>query len=193
MNDLRTSWALIAATLLLQACGDSPRSIPEDAADGDDGTSTGVFSNVPGGRTAGALDPAAANDLHAVVALEALPTAKYVYVRGREGDEERWIATLLQDIRIGRTYFYRGGLLKRGFESKEYGRTFDELYLVNQLVPADHGSDFSGAGGGSGSEQAAASMGGASNPVADGIPVKIAALVADPKKFEGKAVRLTGK
>lgn len=47
------------------------------------------------------------------------------------------IATTLQEVAQGRNYFYRGGLLKTDFESKEYNRTFDKLYLVSQLVPTD--------------------------------------------------------
>ncbi|MBK9177449.1 MAG: hypothetical protein IPM46_14175 [Flavobacteriales bacterium] len=191
MKDLRINFAMVVVAFLLHACSGGPKTIPEEQGDADEGTSTGVFSNSGGQAPAGALDPAAGKDLHTVVALETLPTTKYVYVRVKEGEEEFWIATLLQEVAIGRSYFYRGGLLKTGFESKEYNRTFDKLYLISQLVPSDHGSSMSGstaAPGASPMPSAAAPL-----PQVD-VPgsTRIADLIADPKKFGGKTIQVSG-
>lgn len=119
MNTLRNQSALIAVAILLHACSAGPKTIPEEDGESAGQKGTGVFSNGGGPAAMDRVDPAAEKDLHTVVALETLPTTKYVYVRVKEGAEEFWIATLLQDIVIGRSYFYRGGLLKTDFESKD--------------------------------------------------------------------------
>ncbi|MCB9182823.1 MAG: hypothetical protein H6591_02820 [Flavobacteriales bacterium] len=178
----------LAAIVLLAACGDSPKEIPAEDG-GTEGSSTGVFSGGESSAPQGALDPAAQKDLHTVVALETLPTAKYVYVRVKEGDQEYWIATILQDVAIGHSYFYRGGLLKTDFESKEYKRTFDKLFLVSQLVPAEHGSSMAGTA----AAPQAPVMNDAPLPALDvqGI-TRIRDVVSDPKRFAGKTIQVSG-
>lgn len=181
-------WSALLA--LLAACDSGPKAIPAEASDGGEQGSTGVFSGGPE-APAGAVDPAAEKDLHTVVALETLPTSKYIYVRVKEGEEEFWIATILQEVAIGRSYFYRGGLLKTDFESKEYKRTFDKLYLVSQLVPSDHGSNM---GGGSAAPNATPMPSAATPMPTLDVPgsTKIADLFADPKKFGGKTIQVSG-
>jgi len=36
-------------------------------------------------------------------------------------------------------YYFTGGLIKKNFESKEHNRVFDELLLVDNFVPENHG------------------------------------------------------
>lgn len=78
--------------------------------------------------------------VHRVAVREVLPAARYVYLRVEEGGEEFWIAARKQEIRVGATYFYKNGLLKTRFESKEHKRVFDRIYLVSKLVPEQHGA-----------------------------------------------------
>ncbi|MBL0044888.1 MAG: hypothetical protein IPP33_11010 [Flavobacteriales bacterium] len=195
LNGPERAVALAVWVSLLCACDSGPKAVPASTENEGGTGSTGVFSDGAAAPQQGSneLGPGVEKELHTVVALEALPTSKYVYVRVKEGEEEFWVAAMKQDVAIGRSYFYRGGLLKTDFHSTEYKRTFDKVYLISQLVPSDHG----GAGGGMGMPSTASpgtpAMGGASTPVEGAEPVKVAALVADPKKFEGKAVRLTGK
>ncbi len=190
MIDPRNHIVLFVAVILLYACGDGPKAIPEEGGDARQEQSTGIFSSEGERAPAGAVDPAVEKDLHTVVALETLPTTKYVYVRVKEGAEEFWIATLLQEVTIGRSYFYRGGLLKTDFESKEYNRTFDKMYLVSQLVPSDHGNSMGGASTATTSPGPSAT---APMPAVD-VPgsTKIADLFADPKKFGGKTIQVSG-
>ena len=179
--------------LLFVACDGGPKTIPlDDAGAAGAEKGTGVFSDGPSEGAPSGIDPAIGQDLHTVVAVESLPTSKYVYVRVKEGEDEFWIATSLQEITVGRSYFYRGGLLKTDFPSKEYNRTFERLYLVSQLVPSDHGS-----------------MGGASNVQNSSMPsitstaplpaldvagtTKISELMDDPKKYGGKTIQVSGK
>jgi len=76
-----------------------------------------------------------ANDGHTVTVLQVLPTDKYVYLRVSEDEEEFWVAVGKQEAEVGEKYFFKGGLLKTNFHSKEYDRTFDKVYLVSKLMP----------------------------------------------------------
>ena len=192
MNRSTTTILFAVALFSFTACDSGPKEIPAEGGAAQNG-STGVFSNAPGKDRPGVVDPAMEKDLHTVVALEALPTSKYVYVRVKEGAEEFWIATTLQEVAIGRSYFYRGGLLKTDFQSKEYNRTFARLYLVTQLVLSDHGSSM----GGMTEIPASGTM-----PTAPSTPLpaldvpgttKIADLMADAKKYGGKVIQVSGK
>ncbi len=177
--------------MVLVSCDGGPKTIPlDDPADTEKSSGTGVFSNGGGSTAPTGMDPALEKDLHTVIVLEALPTSKYVYVRVKEGEEEFYIATTLQEITIGRSYFYRGGLLKTNFESKEYERTFDRLYLISQLIPSDHGSTMDGTGA------PVVAVPSNANPLpALDVPgmTKIADLIANPKKFDGKTIQVSGK
>ena len=84
------------------------------------------------------------DDLHTVKVNEMLKTDKYLYLNVSEKGtvDPFWIATRISDITVGETYFYKGGLLKTNFESKEFNRVFDKIYLVSSnLVLANHASN----------------------------------------------------
>lgn len=123
--------------------------------------------------------------VHQVVVSEVLPTAKYVYLRVREGADEFWIATMKREVQVGKTYYYRDGLLKTNFQSKEHNRVFERMYLVSALVDSDHGAHST-----VDSESFAA---GPENAIEVKGSVKIAELVANPKKYEGKVIQISGK
>jgi len=135
--------------------------------------------------------------VHKVLVQEVMPTDRYIYLHVSEAGRNFWIAARKQEVKKGASYYYKGGLLKTNFESKEYNKVFDTLYLVSNLVPEDHSKSaalpFSGA---------AASM---PSPVEkEDIPmhtqktveqkgvVSIAELVKDPKKFEGHTIQIHG-
>lgn len=131
----------IFSLIFLLACNQGPKVI-ESSGDSSAGeNSTGIFTASPGTQTENSKAGTSgfSENLHQVKVLEVLPTDKYVYLRvEEEGEEEYWIATRKQDVKLGQNYFYRGGLLKTQFESKEYNRVFDRVYLVSNIVPANH-------------------------------------------------------
>lgn len=128
---------------------------------------------------------------HKIVVTEVLPTSKYVYLKVKEGEEVYWLATSKMEVEIGSTYYYRNGLLKTNFESKEHKRTFDKLYLVSSIVPETHGNAskkkdiemhaFEG------SNQLAGS------PSQNSEIISIAELVSNKAELAGKQVTLKGK
>jgi uncharacterized protein with beta-barrel porin domain len=78
-------------------------------------------------------------------------------------------------------------LLKTNFESKEYNRVFDQMYLVNNLVASNHASQQSG-------KQATTAKNNTEIgdvKLATG-SVPIAELVKNPSSYAGKEVQVTG-
>lgn len=138
-------------------------------------------------------------DLHRVSVLEVLPTERYVYLQVQEGQDIFWIATRKIDVSKGEVYFYRNGLLKTNFESKEYNKTFDEIYLVSSLVAEDHSKHISQQ-----NSPVEIKKEPVKTPKKEDIPthtekniqhkgtISIAELVKDPKAYEGHTVQLSG-
>ncbi len=141
-------------------------------------------------------------NLHTVVVNKVLPTSKYVYVNVTEGGNQFWIATGKTNVIVGNTYFYRDGLLKTNFESKEYKRIFDTIYLVSNIVPKDHGEHSSGLKADFMEVEPSKKTESVSKK--ETIPthsdkiipykgsIKIAELVANPSKYEGRTVQISG-
>ncbi len=184
----------LSVSLLTAGCGDSAKEIKTTKTKPQTGT-TGVFSDKPSSGQndiqlpGTSISPVGAG-VHTVKILESLPTKRYVYIRVREGAREFWIATNKKPIQKGAIYHYHGGLLKTNFESKEYNRTFDTLYLVSNLVPANHGQMQGGMPDAMSSPQAGA----APIAVASDAPlVRIADIVKSPEKYKDKVVRVSGK
>jgi hypothetical protein len=129
---------------------------------------------------------------HIVKVKEVLPTSKYVYLYVNEGEEEFWVATIKQEVNVGDSYMYKGGILKKNFESKEYNRVFDVVYLVTNLVPITKTAN-------SESFQKKEDNSQLNSPVKESEliehegSVKIVDLVANPQKYKGQNIQLTGR
>jgi hypothetical protein len=182
------------------SCNNGPKVIEAETSSGEMIKPTGIFDlngTSPSEKTP-ANQGSFTEDLHKVVVNEVIPASRYVYLNVTEAGNSFWIATRSQDITQGETYFYRGGLLKTNFESKEHRRTFDKIYLVSNLVPEKHGGN-------------SGELGNTVNTPNNGetiqkelIPthtekavqnkgqITIAELVAHPEVYEGKSVQLSG-
>ncbi len=186
--------------LFISSCDSGPKVISEEKEKNSSPKSTGIFSgNAPASENM-QNSASITEDMHTVIAKKVMQSTKYVYVYVQEGEEEFWIATTKQEIKVGSSYFYRGGFLKTNFESKEHNKVFDKIYLVTKLVSSDHGAsgtaavDDMGSMNTNGSEVATMSTG--SGP-AKKIEVKgsitIAELFANPKKYSGKNIQVSGE
>ncbi len=181
---------IIIASLAAFGCGNNPKVIQAEAAAS---VSPFEFSDVPDDHKISLeqKNQAPSNAFHKVVIKEVLPTSKYVYLKVNEGVESYWLATKKMEVEVGATYFFRNGLLKTNFESKEHKRTFDKLFLVSSIVPESHGNSneqkniemhaFEGDNSMSGSEEASNSD-----------ILSIATLVGNKTNLEGKTVTLKG-
>jgi hypothetical protein len=191
------SIAIISAITI--ACN-NPKVI-EGQSTSSSGEASGIFSeenNSPANSEAAST--AFSDNIHTVVVNEVLQASRYVYLKVTEGGEQFWIATGKKEIKVGDTYFYKGGLLKTNFESKEHNKVFDKIYLVTNLVPRDHGDNKD-----TGTLTESKTIQKEQSETKTNIPthtdeivrhkgsVKIAEIVANPKSYAGKTVQITGK
>jgi GW (Gly-Tryp) dipeptide domain len=188
---------IVSAILFLGliSCNSSPEVVEADAAASGEGAP--LFQDPGAGNLQGGVNTAPGQpnlDVaeHKIVAEEVMNTDKYTYVRAKENGQEIWVATSKQEIKLGNTYVFKGGLLKHNFESKEFNRNFETLYLVSDFRAADAASSMT-------AEQAHANVKSGStvapptNVAAAAGAIKIADLVANLSKYNGKTVKVTGK
>ena len=180
---------------MLLACNNGPKVI-QSSQEQEELQKSGIFTPDPSTQVVTSTDQSFSNELHTVSVNEVLQASKYVYLNVSEGASKFWIAARKQEIKKGETYFYRGGLLKTNFESKEYNKVFDTIYLISNLVSQDHSRL---------TDNLNTSVQ-KSDPIAqkEDIPthtdkivehkgsLKIAELVKDPKKYEGHIIQLSG-
>ena len=169
---------------ILSSCDSKPKVIVEDTA-----TSTPTTMQVNTDNTQTAT---AGGDLHQVVSLEVLQTEKYTYLRVLENNKDTfWIAaSKLENAKVGAQYFYRGGLLKTNFESKEHNRVFDKVYLVSNIIDASShpGSQQQGQ-----SQVNATSSVNSSEVKKISGAVKLSDLFKNKSTYNGKSIIVSGK
>lgn len=188
---------LVAISLLsLVACNNGPKVIKSSSETPNSESSSGIFSGENGTENTSDSSNSFVNDLHNVKVNEVLKASKYLYLNVTENGEDFWIATRVMDIAVGQSYYYTGGLLKTNYESKEYNKVFEKIYLVSSnLVEANHGAN------GNNMNTVAATKTEETHThtateqqkvVVKNGSIKIAELVKDPKKYEGKIIQLSG-
>lgn len=201
-NNMRKTYPfiiLMVASQVLVSCNNGPKVIkPSSGPESSEEGST-IFTPDPSTRVTANSDPSFNEGLHKVVVREVLPTERYVYLKVQEeGNGQFWIAARKQDAQKGEAYYFRRPLLKTHFESKEYNRVFDTIYLVSNLVSEDHSRHV----GALEPNSVDIDRGSA---IKENIPthtdkvivhkgaLKIAELVKDPKKFKGHTVEISGR
>jgi len=187
-NMKNIGFVIVVTTMFAIACDNGPKVISANEEAEQTSGGTGIF-NDQGLESKPEAELKEAG-LHRVKVLEALPTDKYIYLYVEEEGEEFWIATLRQEVVVGGRYFYKDGLLKTNFESKEYNRVFDRLYLVAQIVPIDHNTQ----------SEAIEIQNKKTDPASEQQSIvrkegsiTIAELVDNPTKYQGKRVQISGR
>ncbi len=196
----KTPFLIIVIAFVFLGCNNKPKVIKPSTPNNTKVNPSGIFDESSSSNSKESIDfdITSSSEFHTVVANEILPTSKYVYINVTEGDETFWIATRSMDVRVGETYYYKGGLLKTNFESKEYNRVFDKVYLISNLISAaNHGVNNE-------SKDITTSSVKPLNTTKQDIEmhtqkivrhegsIKISDLVSNPKKYEGKTVQLDG-
>ncbi len=72
----------------------------------------------------------AANWEHTITVADVIQTSNYTYLDVKEGGKQYWMAIAKSDIVPGQQLYYNSGLPMSNFESKELGRTFDQILFV---------------------------------------------------------------
>lgn len=187
-SKLKLSTTLFICFLALASCKDEPaKYTPVNGAE-----------NTPAVDSATTATPSFNDDLHTVKVNEVLKTDKYLYINVSEKGavEPFWIATRIMDVKVGETYFYKGGLLKTDFESKDFNKVFAKIYLVSSdLVLANHASnpEFQNKDGVVKEQKVVTNTTKTTQKqVAVKGSIKIADLVKNAKKYAGKTVQISG-
>ncbi len=196
MYQINRLFLLAICPVMMMACNSGPKVI-QSSTEQNDSPKSGIFTPDPSTQVVTSTDQSFSNDLHTITVNEVLPATRYVYLNVSEGDSKFWIATRKQEIKKGETYFYRGGLLKTNFESKEYNKVFDTIYLISNLVSQDHSKHADNLN--TNVQKNAPIVQKEVIPThTDKIvehkgSIKIAELIKDPKKYEGHTIQLSGK
>ena len=177
-------FTVLLVYLFVMACDSKPKVIEGKP----------IHSEKPAASSNHLNDMSTANsdisDGHLVVVNEVLHTEKYSYLNVTEESEKYWIAIPRKEVQIGNVYYYKGGLLKKNFESKEYNRIFETIYLVSDVIP--HTTN----GGGPESSAAVAKdqmLSASAHVVPAEGSITLSELFLDSKKFDGKLILVTGK
>ncbi len=175
-------WISALTFLFIISCHPKPKLYDENMTDGSG--ASGKAQEAPGGAAAGGHSGG-----HNVVVEEVLNTEKYSYLNVTENGEKFWIAIPRMEVEIGGTYHYTDALLKHNFESKEYDRVFETIYLVSDIHAHSDESDTAAHGAGdSGTE----SQGGVDVEHAEG-SIQLDELFANKEEYKDKTVQVTGK
>ncbi len=198
----RVIFSIISALSLI-GCNNGPKVIPPSSQTEENlEKGSGIFTPNPATQVTTSSDTSFNEDLHKVIVQEVLQANRYVYLNVKEEENGQfWIATRKQEAKKGEVYYYRRPLLKTNFESKEYNRVFDTIYLVSNLVSQDHSKH--AVAQNSPNTQTPKIKKNATTK--EDIPthtdkeikhkgtLKIAELLKDPKKYEGHTIQLSGK
>ncbi len=171
---------------LLMGCDSKPKVIVADS-----NTQESSSQNAPAQQ-----DPSAGQmpaDLHQVVATEVLNTERYTYLKAREGAEEFWVAVPRQEIKVGNTYYYRGGLKKTNFYSQEFDRNFDLVYLVSNIMDAQNHPGSQTDVETNASPEAMKPEATATSAPAPKDAIKLSDLLGHPEKYQNKKVTVSGQ
>lgn len=178
--------AIVAIVIFSSGCNNDPKGSNNDDSDG----YTKIVKEITEKQSSGnKMNPELKSKLHQVKVKEILPASKYLYLLVQENNEEFWIAVRKQDIQIGETYFYNGGLLKTNFKSKEHDKVFDKIYLVTSLVKSNHGDHVNKKKMDLKDTKTVKKI---KTPEVKG-SIKISELVNNQKKYEGKTVQISGR
>jgi hypothetical protein len=138
------------------------------------------------------VSPPVAAGVHQVTANEVLQSERYTYLNVTEGNQKFWIATAKKEASKGKIYLYQGGLLKTDFESVEFKRIFDTIYLVSNIIEAtDHP-------GGDINEMPSTITGTPASEVSKSVTtavkdaVKLSELFKNKNKYEGQVITISG-
>lgn len=117
--------------------------------------------------------------------------ANYTYLEVKAKGPAYWVALPTTEIAVGSVVSFRGGMLMEDFNSKELNRTFDKILFLEGLEgDSPSGMDMM-AGSSSGSKLQVEKL--ETNVEAMEGSVSIGDIYADPAKFEGKTIIVSGE
>ena len=185
-------YSLLILAILVVACQQSPKVITAASNTSEMQSESGIFKKNEDAKID--FNKTLPENFHTIKVNEILPTEKYVYLNVNESSDNYWVAVRSMDVKIGETYYFKDGLLKTNYESKEHQKVFERVYLVSNLVAAkNHGNQTSITQNTEVKNNTKQDIEMHTENVKhqEGI-TKISELVANPKSFEGKIIKISG-
>lgn len=133
--------------------------------------------------------------LHEVIVEEILTTDKYAYLNVKEKNDQYWIAISKREVKVGDRLFFKGGLLKKNFFSREFNRIFETVYLVSKVWEGQEYSASTKQKGGGELIKAAEALPNLKDEkieLATGA-ISLAKLFKSKSEYQGKKVKISGK
>lgn len=177
----------------ITACDSKPKVIQSEPTTVS--TSNDLY-RVPEANKKLATNTSPSTTVHKVLVEEVLNTEKYNYLSVSEEGKKYWIAISKQDVKVGDTYYYKGGLLKKNFQSREFNRVFETVYLVSNIWKPSPGGH-----GGTALDEANAKIRGGEQlqdvEVGKIAPsqgaISLATLFSNKEKYRDQVIKITGK
>ncbi len=184
--------------LITAACNNGPKVIKSTTNTPNSEKSSGIFSDENSKPAKMNTASAFSDNMHSVKVNEVLKTSKYLYLNVTENEEQFWIATRIMDVVVGETYYYKGGLLKTNYESKDFNRVFEKIYLISSnLVAANHATNTTATKSNVSSNKQTTKptpvpVKATTKKIEVKGSMKISELVAHKSKYDGKTVQISG-
>ncbi|WP_299528859.1 GW dipeptide domain-containing protein [uncultured Lutibacter sp.] len=194
---LKNSLKITLIMLITSACNNGPKVIESTTAIPNSEKSSGIFSDEASTPSNMNTSTTFSDNMHSVKVNEILEASKYFYLNVTENDEQFWIATRTMGILVGETYYFKGGLLKTNYENKELSKVFEKIYLISgNLVAANHSTSSNSDKSIPQKKQLVKSTPVPIKTTSKKIVVegsmKISELVANPSKYDGKTIQISG-
>ncbi len=130
--------------------------------------------------------------VHKVTVVDSLSASRYVYLKVKEGARNYWISTWKMPFKKGDVFFYKGGILKLNFYSKEHNMYFDTLYLISKISKVPVFTKTNALDKLESKTNISTKEPEISKEVKKNI-VKLKDLFANPEKYKGKIIKISGK
>jgi len=65
---------------------------------------------------------------------EVIQVTGYTYLKVKENDQSKWLSVPTMEANVGEQYFYTGGMVMKGFESKSLNRTFESILFLQEVT-----------------------------------------------------------
>lgn len=117
--------------------------------------------------------------------------ANYTYLEVKAKGPAYWVALPSTEIAVGSVISYSGGMLMEDFQSKELNRTFDKILFLEGLEGDTPAAMDMMAGTSQGSKINVEKL--ETSVEASEGSISIGEIFADPAKYEGKSITVTGE
>jgi hypothetical protein len=143
---------------------------------------------------------------HTIQVVDVIQVESYTYILARENGTEYWLAAPTIQTKKGDILYYENGMMMTNFESKELKRTFDKILFVDRISTTPGNTTPTQAGLPPGHSPVAGipaqtpAMGSPKDTLKQPLKIEpakngvtIAAILKDPKAYEGKSITVKGK